>query len=663
MKLFVPALLIFVLLSCGENQEFVSADFELISKFEKEQSLLQRSENAQELGKKVTRSISAKNISYEVKYGKLHFSLSDTQGGVRFEPKVVGLPKDWKQFEFLKLSFSATSKSDLKIAVVLWSHRGRMADTLRVSKDESAQITIDLHDLPLIGSVTEKYDVREIQFLFEGQANENVELQSLDLTKREGELPPVVDKFGQRLSTSWPGKMKDEKEFVEHLAKEQQSLGNKFSDDKFDKYHGVKGALSADGTGYFRLGQKITGRDTSHFFITPEGNPFWSFGATCIRPTKPRNGTTLIQGNEQLFQELPDRNGPYADAYVDTMFSFYNTNILKKYGNLEEWRNMVYKRLDSWGINTLGNWSEEDLLRGSQIPFTHSFLTDIKLWKMDVYDPKWEAYIDSVFAQASDFKDNPYLLGYFVDNEAGWGHLGLLKKLPLNAFTRKAWVAALSTQFEDIGKFNENRGTNFSGWDELKKLEDEKKVSQEDIELIESLYADKYFGTIRRLIKKHDPNHLYLGCRFTRKLKPDYILRTAGKYCDAVTVNVYSYEPIKEQMDAWHNLTGKPILIGEHQAALKSPRQLPLRWRVFNEAERFEYFTNYVSTWAKMPYSLGSHWYQFADQHVTGRASNGENQIIGFVDITDQTYDQMVKAAQYISDSIYHWHGIQGVNN
>jgi agarase len=64
-----------------------------------------------------------------------------------------------------------------------------------------------------------------------------------------------------------------------------------------------------------------------------------------------------------------------------------------------------------------------------------------------------------------------------------------------------------------------------------------------------------------------------------------------------------------------------------------------------------------------MPYSLGSHWYQYSDQHITGRASNGENQIIGFVDITDQPYQRMIDAARYNFEHIYQWIGLKKDTN
>ncbi len=57
-----------------------------------------------------------------------------------------------------------------------------------------------------------------------------------------------------------------------------------------------------------------------------------------------------------------------------------------------------------------------------------------------------------------------------------------------------------------------------------------------------------------------------------------------------------------------------------------------------------------------MPFSLGSHWYQFVDQPLTGRGTNGENQVVGLVDITDQPHPELLRALEYVSRRIYDWH-------
>jgi agarase len=149
---------------------------------------------------------------------------------------------------------------------------------------------------------------------------------------------------------------------------------------------------------------------------------------------------------------------------------------------------------------------------------------------------------------------------------------------------------------------------------------------------------------------------MYLGARFTKFPLPEHILEQAGDYCDVVTVNVYDLIPDRERMQTWYDRVGRPILIGEHHLPLTSERHLPPHWPRFTHAERNKYYKAYVRNWAKMPFSVGCHWYQFADQHITGRASDGENQTIGLVDIVDQPYQPLVNAIHTSAKNIYEWH-------
>ncbi|MGK7393305.1 MAG: beta-galactosidase, partial [Candidatus Cyclobacteriaceae bacterium M3_2C_046] len=340
-----------------------------------------------------------------------------------------------------------------------------------------------------------------------------------------------------------------------------------------------------------------------------------------------------------------------------------NWNLLRKYANLQNWREMTYQRLQSWGINTIGNWAEKEVITDSPVPFTYSFESEFGRYKKDVFDPKWIAYVDSVISEAAEFKENPYLLGYFVDNESGWGNLDLLKTLPENAHLRQEWLKYLQSKYKQIKAANQQWKGSFDNWQQAMNNHDETLIDVKDVQELEKMYARQYFEVITSTLRKYDNNHLYLGCRFTRKLKPLHLLKIAGQYCDVVTVNVYSYEPDEGQMSAWHSATGRPLLIGEHHAALKGERQLPLRWQVFDEKERYDYLTNYISTWALQPYSLGSHWYQYSDQHLTGRSSNGENQIVGMVDITDQPHQELIRAVRDVSKKVYEMHFKQNNND
>jgi len=251
------------------------------------------------------------------------------------------------------------------------------------------------------------------------------------------------------------------------------------------------------------------------------------------------------------------------------------------------------------------------------------------------------------------------LLGYFVDNEQGWGKgdfSGFLENLPDSSFSRKIWQHNLQKKYQSIEKLNRQNHTSFSSWDEVKLLKNKNlfPLLLADIVAFETAFAEQYFKVVSSKLKKYDPNHLYLGCRFTRQLKPIHIMRTAGKYCDVITVNVYTF--VQQDLETWYKYTQKPILIGEHHVPLASERQFPPNYKCLSENDRKAFYLNYVERWAKMPFSLGCHWYQFADQHLTGRSTDGECQTVGLVDITDQPHRHMIESVNAASSKIYEWH-------
>jgi hypothetical protein len=257
------------------------------------------------------------------------------------------------------------------------------------------------------------------------------------------------------------------------------------------------------------------------------------------------------------------------------------------------------------------------------------------------------------------FRDNPFLLGYFVDNEQGWGHgdfAGILDILPDTAASRREWLKILKQYYPDPQAVGVACGRSISSWDEAMRINSPmhyEKLKSAVLDF-ETRFARQYFSTIKSALKKYDPNHLYLGCRFTRQLKPWHVMQTAGQYCDVVTVNVYTF--VEDEMKKWHAATGRPILIGEHHAPLASSRQFPPNYKAFPEGERQAYYLNYVQRWARMPFSLGCHWYQFADQHLTGRSTDGECQTVGLVDITDSPHRHMIEVMQRVSGMMYQWH-------
>lgn len=64
-----------------------------------------------------------------------------------------------------------------------------------------------------------------------------------------------------------------------------------------------------------------------------------------------------------------------------------------------------------------------------------------------------------------------------------------------------------------------------------------------------------------------------------------------------------------------------------------------------NQEEQGVAYRYYVENAAAHPALIGIHWFQWIDQPSTGRF-DGENYNIGFVDVTDQPYTELIDAVK-----------------
>ncbi len=151
-------------------------------------------------------------------------------------------------------------------------------------------------------------------------------------------------------------------------------------------------------------------------------------------------------------------------------------------------------------------------------------------------------------------------------------------------------------------------------------------------------------------IRRHDSNHLILGCRFAVK-PPRAVVEALAKYTDVISVNMYSKSGKADlgYLRDVYALTKKPVLITEFswRATENSSGDTNTEGAevtVDTQADRAERYRAFVSTIAQEPYIMGSHWFQYMDQPPAGRWIDGENSNYGIVDIHDQPYEKLVAA-------------------
>ena len=396
--------------------------------------------------------------------------------------------------------------------------------------------------------------------------------------------------------------------------------------------------------GFFRVGQSTGGQ---WWFIDPEGQPFFYKGVCAVN----RAGTA---GGRRA------KPGPYA-VTIDEKYNYQE--------NPDTFVHETFQKLRSWGFNALGAWATEEFF-DKGMPYTEilEFFKEGPYIEMtgagksvpDIFSEEWKAAIDKkARALCSPKRNSKVLVGYFTDNEIGFGRAG---DFGLDPGFKNAGRFGFSLLRETLGldsskaaykkawEFIFNRYSNLNelafAWkvpinkqNDIALLNKNQVMIQspaysEDAQAFSALYASMYFQLVNEAIKRYDPNHLILGCRFGSP--PDeYILEAMKPWVDVISQN--NYRPVMyERIDYLYEATGLPVLIGEFSWNTDLFKKVPLpgepegglslKNRMFTRGEIV------LKRAARHPAMIGYTWYRWVQP-----ASTDEKFTDGLVDYQDQT--------------------------
>ena len=558
------------------------------------------------------------------------------------------LPSDWTDYNYLVLEMKASSPQRFSMGPI--TSEGSFAKNIQPFMGAWIRFTIPLEyfrELPKsavdmaatynkarkLGQINIQSDqigpltgIDSIIFYMRTPMNNpTLEIRSISLSVDDpGEIlleeTFLVDRFGQWATKDWNGKVKSIEELQAAWQEEDKQLQTAlFSDSEVSQYGGYK-ISKQKATGFFRT-EKIDGK---WWFVDPEGYLFLSVGSDCINASV----RTATKDREFVFEHLQETTG-FAD--------FYRWNINKRYGDnpIPEWINTTAKRMNAWGMNTIANWSSRDMYNANKVPFVLSLpglqLQNGVMGLPDIYDPQYAADIDkSIGEMAQNYKNNPWLLGYFVGNEQPWpGQENILCDRIFNGEDRPM-------KKELISWYEKNGNTNES-----------KRAFVYDT-------FDKFLGLVNKTLKKHDPNHLNLGMRFGGHTTNE-LLAITGKHFDVFSFNCYETRPSVDFMKRIDEMTGLPIIIGEYHFGVPDRGMAAGLVQVKDYRERGNAYRYYNELGYSHPSLIGAHWFQWIDQANTGR-NDGENYNIGIIDITDRPYPEMVNAMKETHKRLYQIH-------
>jgi len=475
---------------------------------------------------------------------------------------------------------------------------------------------------------------------------------------------PFVDRYGQAVHAEWPGKVRSDDDLRADIAREAAVLATMPPSDDYDQYGGYKAAgWREQATGFFR----VTRRDGMWWLITPDGNPCFYLGV-CSIPGQTWE-TTPVTEREFLFEWLPSEDGPFAPCWSvnhwgvhdgTRYFCHYAANLIRKYGEADWMRRaeeQCLKRLKAWGFHGGGKWGAP---RGVvEAGVIGCWATPRLAGHPDIFDPAVaEAFRRDIEKQVLPRRDDPWLLGWSLGNEYDeiikQDEIRAILKMGANVAAKRALVDhALDVIYGgDSGRLSQAWQVAAASRAELYASVPEPPA--DDVEALRQFYEDRYYDFIYTTIKGLDPNHLYLGNWIVPGWWEDEAdWHIIARYCDVIGYDHYSIDHGSDLTRRLKRQSDKPVLLGEfsYPPFYGGTRGMG-RYHVYGRDDRDsgELYYRRIQRAAQDPYCVGTFWFLWRDQPITGRGPGrgprlvfGEHFCFGLVDVTDRPRWEMVE--------------------
>lgn len=399
-----------------------------------------------------------------------------------------------------------------------------------------------------------------------------------------------------------------------------------------DTYGGIIDGEPLEATGFFRT-EKIDGR---WWLVTPEGNKFISIGLNSVKPGASEAELAAVK---------------------------------EKYGTTTNWAKETTSWLLGLGFNTAGGFSRPYMLKSAQPQLSYTpVLYFMKSYAeetgqsveqsghsgfannntMPVFDPAWVDFCDEYAReQTAGWLDDKYILGWMSDNE-----------LPVEDDMLVRYLTLDPSQSANIYSYA-------AAWEWFSAVTKKKNPTVQDItpELRDAwreFVYDRYYSVVSAALKKNDPNHLYLGSRHMgRGYRSKGMMRAAGRYCDAVTVNYYNaWTPDPVMMEQWQECTGKPFIITEWYAmAMDSgmSNETGAGWIVKTQSERGDFYQSFALGLLENKSCIGFHWFQYRDNDPGDASADASNKSSnkGIVTLDLTPYEALTEKMCELNKNVY----------
>lgn len=254
------------------------------------------------------------------------------------------------------------------------------------------------------------------------------------------------------------------------------------------------------------------------------------------------------------------------------------------------------------------------------------------------FDTNWPSYCDSLAqAQVAPLRNDPYLVGYFYDNELPLAPQAIFRYFRLDP-TDAGYQAA---QAFLVARHGAAATTN-----DLTTL---------DWQAFDALMMEKYLGTVTAAIRKYDTNHLSLGPRLYATTAS---VATVGKYADVVSYNTYGTWSPGSFVQGLFTSMGRPMMVSEFytkgsDAGLANT--CGAGWIVPTQSDRGKFYQNFCLDLLRSRVCVGWHWlkYQDNDPDDPNADLSNLNANKGIVDNSYHPYLPLTGFMKELNDQVY----------
>ncbi len=345
--------------------------------------------------------------------------------------------------------------------------------------------------------------------------------------------------------------------------------------------------------------------------------------------------------------------------------------MLQKWGSPEKWAIAATRDLDEYYVNTRSVIEVADpYLRDVQNKLCYQdklgFIADyerkiggydteaksgstILLYGMHVFDPKFVTFCNEKAEElitADGYYDDPYFIGYAIDNEIPTNQdmlsqfLNLDISLPINHYS---YAAAWTFIVHETGKTDPSP------------LDKTKYVYQD---LFRAFVYDRYFKVAVAAVRAVDDRHLILGTRaLNNQRDSEGINRVSGYWCDVLSYNWYQdWTPDAKQLDQISKWSGKPFIITEFYAMSDD-----CEWELKNElntitpkvgtqTERGKFYQNYCLRLLECDSLIGWYWFNYLEATPGDGSSKYMNEDTANTGLYSNDLNMYTDFAKYVGE-------------